>query len=130
MERICYFNGEFVPESQTKVPFTDRGLRLGDAVFEMERTFNGQVFKLREHIERLNRSLKIVRIDPGLTLEELEEITEEVVRRNDPARESGSDDWVYQAITRGNGLDGKRHVTTYSMHKGLSYSFLSLRPSL
>ena len=103
MERICYFNGEFVPESQTKVPFTDRGLRLGDAVFEMERTFNGQVFKLREHIERLNRSLKIVRIDSGLTLEELEEITEEVVRRNDPARESGSDDWVYQAITRGNG---------------------------
>ena len=59
--------------------------------------------KLREHLDRLYRSLKTVQIDPQLTLEEMEELTEEVVRRNDPLREFGSDDWVYQGITRGDG---------------------------
>ena len=41
---ISYFNGEFVPDSQCVVHVTDRGFRYGDAVFDIERTFDGQLF--------------------------------------------------------------------------------------
>ena len=51
-ERIAYFNGSFVPESEVLIPFRDRGVVLGDAVFDTARTFGGKIFKLGEHIER------------------------------------------------------------------------------
>ena len=102
-EHVWYLNGEFVPQSQAKVSIMDRGMRWGDAVFDTERTFNGKIFRLREHLDRLYRSLKFVRIDPGLTVEQMEEITLEVVRRNEPLREPGSDCWVTQTVSRGAG---------------------------
>ena len=45
-ERVAYFNGEVIPESQVKVPFRDRGFKYGDAVFDMTRTFGHKIFKL------------------------------------------------------------------------------------
>ena len=66
-ERIAYFNGSYVPESEVRVPFRDRSWLYGDGAFDMTRTFNGRVFKIREHVERLYRSLKYLRIDPGLS---------------------------------------------------------------
>ena len=66
-ERVAYFNGEYMPESQVRVPFRDRSWIFGDGAFDMARTFNGRVFKLEEHVERLYRSLKVLRIDPGLS---------------------------------------------------------------
>ena len=43
-ERVAYFNGNIVPESQAKIPFRDRGFKYGDAVFDMTRTFNHKIF--------------------------------------------------------------------------------------
>ncbi len=40
-ERVAYFNGEIVPESRVLIPFRDRGFKLGDAVFDVARTFAG-----------------------------------------------------------------------------------------
>ena len=51
-ERIAYFNGRYVPESEVRVPFRDRSWLYGDGAFDMTRTFNGRVFKIEEHIER------------------------------------------------------------------------------
>ena len=48
------------------LPFRDRGFKYGDAAFDMTRTFHGRPFKLQEHIERFYRSLRYLRIDPGL----------------------------------------------------------------
>ena len=86
---------------------TDRGFRLGDVVFDTSRTFNGKVFRLRDHLDRLYRSLKYTRIEPPMTIDELESITTEVVERNESAREPG-DDYM---VTRGEGgtLDQKDH---------------------
>ena len=64
-ERIAYHNGSFVPEREVLVPFRDRGFKYGDAVFDTTRTFGHRVFKLAEHVERLYRSLRYLRIDPG-----------------------------------------------------------------
>ena len=65
-DRIAYFNGRFVPEREVLVPFRDRGFKYGDAVFDTTRTFGHRVFKLAEHVERLYRSLRYLRIDPGV----------------------------------------------------------------
>lgn len=106
-DRIAYFNGRFVPEREVLVPFRDRGFKYGDAVFDTTRTFGHRVFKLAEHVERLYRSLRYLRIDPGVTPETMITITEEVVRRNLPLLEPDDDYWVTQRVSRG--LDKAYH---------------------
>ena len=106
--RIAYYNGQFVAERDVRVPFRDRGFKYGDAVFDTTRTFGHRVFKLREHVERLYRSLQYLRIDSGLTPARMVEITEEVLRRNIPLLEPDDDYWVTQRVSRG--LDGADRV--------------------
>jgi branched-chain amino acid aminotransferase len=100
-ERIAYFNGEYVPESAVRVPFRDRSWVFGDGAFDMTRTFNGRVFKIAEHVERLYRSLKYLRIDPGLSPAEMIAISEEVSARNRHLLGPDEDHWVGQRISRG-----------------------------
>jgi branched-chain amino acid aminotransferase len=100
-DRIAYFNGRFVPEREVLVPFRDRGFKYGDAVFDTTRTFGHRIFKLAEHVDRLYRSLRYLRIDPGIGSGKMIEITEEVVRRNLPLLEPDDDYWVTQRISRG-----------------------------
>ena len=100
-ERIAYFNGDFLPESKVCISFRDRGFNLGDAVFDAERTFAGEIFRLGPHIDRLYGSLEKTSIDPGLTPQEMTEITQEVVARNLPLLGPGEDYWVMQRVTRG-----------------------------
>ena len=101
MERIAYFNGQYLPESQVCVSFRDRGFNLGDAVFDAERTLDGKIFRLKAHIDRLYRSLEKARIDPGLSPAEMTEITHETVQRNLPLLGPTEDYWVMQRVTRG-----------------------------
>jgi branched-chain amino acid aminotransferase len=105
-ERVAYLNGEYVPESRTFVHFRDRGFVFGDAVFDTARTFGGRIYRLEAHVERLFRSLRYLRIDPGLGREELGAITEEVVERNRHLLGPGEDYWVSQRVSRGSNLPG------------------------
>ena len=100
---IAYFNGEGVPSSEVKVGPKDRGFLLGDTVFDVARTFNGRSFRMKEHIERLYRSLKYVRIDPGLSAEEMMGISEEAIQRNEHLRAEVGDFTIHQFVTRGTG---------------------------
>ena len=100
-ERIAYFNGEYVPEREVLVPFRDRSFKFGDGVFDMTRTFNGRAFKVKEHIDRLYRSLQAVQIDIGLTPDESTSIWEEVLARNLHLRGEHGDFWLGQRISRG-----------------------------
>ena len=61
---IAYYNGQWMPFGEVRVHPQDRGFTVGDVVFDVERTFDGKSFRMREHIDRLYRSLKYVRIDP------------------------------------------------------------------
>ena len=99
----AYFNGEWVPYSQVKIDPSDRGFSMGDVVFDTGRTFNGKPFSLRQHIDRLYRSLKYIRIDPGLSPEEMTRITEEAVSRNEGLRAEVGDYTYTQFVTRGTG---------------------------
>jgi len=100
-ERVAYFNGKIVPESDVLVPFRDRGFMAGDAAFDTARTFKHRIFKLKEHIDRLYRSLRYLQIDPRLPPRQLTEITEEVVARNLHLIDKDEDYWVSQRISRG-----------------------------
>ncbi len=99
----AYFCGEWMPASRVKIDPMDRGFLVGDAVFDVFRTFNGKSFRLREHVDRLYRSLQYVRIDPGMTREEMERISEEIITRNEPLRAEVGDFAVWQFVTRGRG---------------------------
>ena len=105
-DHIAYFNGEWVPNSEVRIDPFDRGFTMGDAVFDVERTFDGHIFRLREHLDRLYRSLQYLRMDCGVTIDEMTSITEELVRRNEPMRGPGGDYMVRQVVTRGTPKSG------------------------
>jgi branched-chain amino acid aminotransferase len=100
-ESTVYINGDFVPASAAKISVFDRGFRLGDAVFDTTRTFRHRPYKLREHIERLQRSLHFTRLDLGMSAAALEQVTLEVVERNRPLWAEHDDVWIHQVVSRG-----------------------------
>lgn len=90
-----------MPESEVRISFRDRGWLFGDAAFDVARTFGGRPFKLREHVERLYRTLAYLQIDPGMTSDEMCRVSEQVVEANVPLLEPDRDYWVGQRISRG-----------------------------
>lgn len=105
-ERVAYFNGEIVEESEARISFRDRGFKYGDAVFDMTRTFGHRIFKLNEHLQRFKDSLDYVGIDPGISLSEMHDATMAVLERNLPLLADDEDYWVGQRVSRGIDLVG------------------------
>lgn len=62
-QRTVDFNGRFIPEAEARVSIFDSALMYGDMAFEMTRTYNRKPFKLREHLDRLYGSLRLLEID-------------------------------------------------------------------
>lgn len=100
-QRVAYFNGRMVPESEVLVSFRDHSFKYGDGAFDMTRTFNHRPFKLREHIDRFYKSLRYLRIDPGMSPQEMISISEQVLERNLHLLDEGEDYWLGQRVTRG-----------------------------
>jgi branched-chain amino acid aminotransferase len=100
-EPVVYINGRLVPASQATVSVFDGGFRMGDGVFDTARTFRHRPYKLREHLERLYRSLRYIRVDPGMTLAALEACTLQVVEPNVALLQPYDDVWITQVISRG-----------------------------
>jgi branched-chain amino acid aminotransferase len=100
-ERVVYFNGRIVPEREAKVSIFDSALQLGDMAFEVTRTYRGEPYRLSEHLRRLRHSMMSLEIDPGLTNEDLEAITLDVLARN-RGTEPADVDWnIIHDISRG-----------------------------
>jgi len=98
---LIYIDGEFYPENEAKISVFDHGLLYGDGVFEGIRVYNGRIFKLGEHIERLYESAKTVGIEVPLSKEEFKKAIIEVVRRNNLR-----DAYIRPIVTRGRGRLG------------------------
>ena len=99
--RLVYFNGEFVPESEAKISIYDSALMFGDMVFEMTRSFNKKQFKLREHLERLYASIKYVRIPIKMTIDEMEEAVYKTIEINDPHFRDDDEHRIMIDVSRG-----------------------------
>ena len=79
---LVYIDGKFVPEEEATVSIFDHGFLYGDGVFEGIRAYNGRVFRLQEHIDRLFDSAKAIDLNPGITKDEMAEIIKETLRKN------------------------------------------------
>ena len=83
------------------VSIRDRGFVQGDAVFDTTRTFGGKIFKLKEHLERFYDSLKYMRIDAGMSQQQMRTLTMQVLEANLPLLDADDYYWVTQRVTRG-----------------------------
>ncbi len=100
-ERVAYFNGRIVPESQVVVSFRDRSFKYGDGAFDMTRTFGHKIFKLKEHIDRFYNTLRYFQMDPGMTKAQMMDRSMEVLEANLPLIDQTDDYWVGQRVSRG-----------------------------
>ena len=98
---MVYMNGRFVPESDAKISIYDSALMFGDMVFEMTRSFNKKQFKLKEHLERLYMSIKILRIPINLNIDEMENACYETIERNEKYFEAHDEHRLMINVSRG-----------------------------
>ncbi len=95
---LVYIDGEYYPKSEAKISVFDHGFLYGDGVFEGIRAYNGIVFKLKEHIDRLYSSARAIMLEIPLSKEEMIEAVLETLRKNDLR-----DAYIRLVITRGIG---------------------------
>ncbi|MBN2294036.1 MAG: aminotransferase class IV [Pirellulales bacterium] len=81
-EPKVYLNGKMVPSSQASINIYDLGVVLGATVTEMVRTFHQHLYRLDDHLARIERSLRFVRFDIGMTMVKLGHICEELTKTN------------------------------------------------
>ncbi len=93
-----YIDGEFYPKSQAKISVFDHGLLYGDGVFEGIRAYNGRVFKLKEHIDRIFDAAKAIMLTIPMSKEELTNVVVESCRVNELR-----DGYIRLVVTRGTG---------------------------
>ena len=100
MNTIVYAGGRFAPSASAGISVFDHGLLYGDGVFEGIRAYNGRVFKLERHIERLFDSAKAIRLEIPASRDEVADLVLETCRRNDLG---AADGYVRLVVTRGAG---------------------------
>jgi D-alanine transaminase len=91
-----YLNGVFLPIEQACVPVLDRGFLFGDGVYEVIPVYGGNLFRLEQHLQRLDHSLAGVRIGNPMSRTLWRDTLDELVERN-----GGGDQSIYFQVTRG-----------------------------
>ncbi len=93
---ICYLNGGYLPLAQARVSPLDRAFLFGDSVYEVLPVYGARPFRLRQHLERLDRSLDGIRMAPPLPHADWAELCRELIARN-----SVEEAYLYLQVTRG-----------------------------
>ena len=93
-----FINDKFVDSVQATVSVWDHGFLYGDGVFEGIRAYNGKIFKLEEHLQRLYNSAKSLLISIPMTMEEMALKTKEALKINEV-----KDAYIRIVVSRGNG---------------------------
>lgn len=94
-----YLNGEMLPLQQACVPVMDRGFLFGDGIYEVIPVYGGRLFRLQEHLSRLNRSLDAIGIANPHSDQQWQQILDTLIRDSD----DGDELTLYLQITRGAG---------------------------
>ncbi len=101
MSRQVYISGKLVPAEQATVSVFDHGLLYGDGVFEGLRSYQGKVFRLEQHVERLYESARAIRLDMPMSREEMFAAINNTVKAN-----GIKDGYIRAVVTRGAGTLG------------------------
>lgn len=99
-EPYIFYNGKFINTTNDEVtfPIEERAFQFGDGIYEVIRLYNGEFFTITEHLDRLYRSLKEIRLEIEWNQEELIGLLKKLVLLND----FSSDGQVYLQVSRGN----------------------------
>lgn len=100
----CYLSGSFLPLADACVSPLDRGFLFGDAVYEVIPVYGGRPFRMREHLDRLNRSLAAIRMQAPRSHPEWAAICQELL-----AQPGAEESYVYLQVSRGAEL-GRNHA--------------------
>jgi branched-chain amino acid aminotransferase len=98
MELLIYLNGKFVPKNEARTSIYDHGFLYGDGVFEGIRAYNGRVFRLDEHLDRMYDSAKAIDLAIPLSKEEMKNAIIETLKKN-----KLRDAYIRPIVTRGDG---------------------------
>src|ERR1700734_188802 len=93
---ICYLNGAYLPLSEARVSPFDRAFLFGDAVYEVVPLYGSRLFRLRQHLDRLNRSLAAIRMPPAMSHGDWAHVCQELISRN-----SADQGHLYMQVSRG-----------------------------
>jgi D-alanine transaminase len=96
---IVYLNGQYLPIEEAKISVLDRGFTFADAIYEVIPVYGGDIFRLREHLDRLDNCLTEIEIDNPFPQQTWKEIFSEVLQQN-PA---STDRSLYVQVSRGVG---------------------------
>ncbi len=102
---VVYMNGEYVPEDQAKISIFDYGFLRGDTVYDTTSAWNGWIFKLDAHVDRLFDSLRAVQLEIPLSPQELKDAMVETTRRC-----GLRDAYIKCMVTRGRPREGSRDL--------------------
>ena len=101
MSLKVYVNGELFDKEEAKISVYDHGLLYGDGVFEGIRSYNGKVFRLKEHLDRLWDSAKAIWLEIPISKKEMAKAIEETLALN-----GIEDGYIRVVVTRGCGTLG------------------------
>lgn len=93
---MVYLNGSYLPLEQARISPLDRGFTFGDGVYEVIPVYQRRIFRLKEHLLRLQASLEKIYVANPMSLAEWSEVLARVVRENDNDNQS-----LYLQVTRG-----------------------------
>lgn len=92
-----YVNGEFLPLSRAGISVLDRGFIFGDGIYEVVPIYHGQPFRMKEHLDRLERSLAKIEITPPMARDKWEQLFVELLSKQAPLTCA----MIYLQVTRG-----------------------------
>jgi branched-chain amino acid aminotransferase len=98
MAQWIYLNGTYVQKENALISVYDHGFLYGDGIFEGIRIYNGNIFKCKEHLDRLYDSAKSIMLNIPLTYEEMKHVLIETVRKNELR-----DGYIRLVVSRGPG---------------------------
>jgi D-alanine transaminase len=101
---FCYLNGNYLPLKEASVSPFDRAFLFGDAVYEVVPIYASRLFRLRQHLDRLNRSLAGIRMPPPMAHGDWAHVCQELISRN-----TAYDGYLYLQVTRGAEI-GRNHA--------------------
>lgn len=116
---VAYLNGWMVPYEQAIAKIGDGESKLG-GFFDAERTFNGQIFKLREHLQRLYQGMEYANVDPGMPIDKMVDATSEVLDANRHLL-AQEDDYILSQIVSG-GPDPNHDVNVVIFCRPIEFS--------
>lgn len=119
---LAYLNGNYLPRGEACLPIMDRGLLLGDSVYEVIPAYGGHPFRIDHHLRRLDRSLAAIRMRNPLSHDEWRAVFARLTEQL-PAQDQS----IYLQVTRG-AYPVRRQPIPKELHPNV-FAFTSIKPS-